>query len=197
MRLVPWFGALAVGAVLLAACGGGGSDSSPTPEAPTPTPEPAPCTSTQLHAALVSADELGGSPLLTLGLSNTGANCTLDGPPALNWYDGAGELISVPAATNVPCQPQAGDYSTCVFEGEVLLPGEGATPSAEATGQAVAIVGVRADPSCDQVTAAALGLQFTGLVEDARVQLEAPITVPACEGAVTLYGYGPLPTPQE
>lgn len=184
--------------MLLIACGGGGSDSSPTPSegiTASPTPAPVPCTASNLYGALVSTDDVSGGPILTIGISNTLVNCSLSGPPTVNWYDTAGTKLDVPAAANVACQRDAGDYTTCVFANEVVLPGEGATPATNVNGQAVAVLGVRPDESCESVTAHFVGLQFPNVDLDVQIELPTDLTVPTCEGRVNLYGYGPLVTP--
>lgn len=187
--------------IMLMACGGGGSsNSSPTAEpTPSPTPEPVPCTPSNLSAALVSADPASGGQLLTIGISNPLTNCTLSGSPTVNWYDAAGTKLEVPAATNVRCQPQAGDFSTCVFEGEVLLLGGGATPAAGVSGQAIAVIGVQPADACasPSETAHFVGLQFPGVSPDVRIELIEDVAVPTCGESISLQGFGVLPTPQE
>jgi hypothetical protein len=187
-----------VAAALLIACGGGGSDPSPTPTegiTASPTPAPVPCTASNLYGALVSSEDANGTPILTIGISNTLTNCSLSGPPTVNWYDTAGTKLEVPAATKVDCQRDAGDYTTCVFANEVVLPGEGATPAADVSGQAVAVVGVRPEATCEAVTAHFIGLQFPDIDLDVQIELATDLTVPTCEGQVVVYGYGPLVTP--
>lgn len=201
MRLILIAPVILASALALAACGGG-SSSSPTPTeaiTPSPTPEPVPCTESNLYAALVGSQDLGNSVYLTIGITNTLPVCTIEGAPTLNWYDAAGTKLEVPPATNVLCQPQAGDYSTCVFTGQATLPEGAPTPAPDVNGQAVAIIGVAKDASCETpaVTAHFVGLQFPGIAIDAQVELPEDVSVSTCEGQVTLQGYGPLPVPQE
>ncbi len=195
-RLLPAFVGI-VATLFLVSCGGG-SDSMPTPGSPTVTPEPVPCTSSYLYGDLVATEEIDDSPLYSIGMTNIQANCTLSGPPALNWYDESGTRLDVPDAGTTTCQPQAGDYSTCVFGGEVLLLSGAPTPAAGVDGQSIAVIGVEQDPSCaDSQTAASVGLQFPGVDPDLKIALDEPVTIPTCTESVTLYGYGPLPTPPE
>ncbi|MEK7248320.1 MAG: hypothetical protein AAB092_07585 [Chloroflexota bacterium] len=201
--IVPAVVALA----LLAACGGGSKSSSPTPSefpSPTPTPEPVACAADDLHAALIASESgAGGSQLLSIGMTNVldGA-CFLDGPPAVNWYTEAGTQMAIPAATVVLCQPQAGDFTTCVYDEQVTLPAGAPTPAAEVNGQAIAFVAVNVSDvlvECDSPTeiAHSIGLAFTGLATDVQVELGEGVALPPCMTQVTLQGYGPLATPQE
>jgi hypothetical protein len=190
--------AVALAALVVAACGGGGDDATPTPASITPTPEAVPCTAGNLYGALVATDFVGESPLYSIGITNTLTNCTLSGPPTLNWYSEDGARLDVADASTSPCQPQAGDFSTCVFAGEVLLVGGAATPAAGVDGQAIAVIGVEQESACTTTeTAKFLGLQFPGIELDTQIELTEAVTVPTCEGSVSLYGYGPLPTPAQ
>lgn len=193
----------ALALMLLIACGGGSKSSSPTPSeipSPTPTLEPVACASDDLYTALISSENLDGQ-YLSIGITNvrTGG-CFLSGPPAINWYSAAGEKLAIPAATSAPCQPQAGDYTTCVYSGAVTLPSGAPTPAADVNGQAVAIVGVSAIDAAEtcppSLPARFVSLQFPGVTPDLRVELTEDVTF-ACSVRVTLQGYGPLPTPQE
>lgn len=191
-----------VAVLLLIACGGGGSKSSPAPSelpSPTPTPEPVACTADDLYAALIASEFVPkSSQLFLIGMTNVrdGA-CFLDGPPAINWYTDAGAKMAIPAATLVPCQPQAGDFTTCVYDEQVTLPAGAHTPAADVNGQAIAFVAVNVSDElveCDSPTE--IGLAFPGLATDVRVELSEDISL-SCMTQVTLQGYGPLATPQE
>ena len=190
--------------MLLIACGGGGSKSTSTPSSPTPTLEPVACAVDDLHVALIASESgAGGSKLLSIGMTNVrdGA-CFLDGPPTVNWYTKTDTKMAIPAATVVPCQPQAGDFTTCVYDGQVILPAGAPTPAAEVNGQAIAFVVMNVSDvvvACDSPTeiAHSVGLAFSGLASDVRVELGEDISLPPCMTQVTLQGYGPLATPQE
>lgn len=201
--IVPAIVALA----LLAACGGGSKSSSLTPSefpTPTPTPEPVACAADDLHVALIASEFVPkSSQLLSIGMTNVlDSACFLDGPPAINWYTEADTKMAIPAATIVPCQPQAGDFTTCVYDEQVTLPAGAPTPAAEVNGQAIAFVAVNVSDvlvECDSPTeiAHSIGLVFPGLASDVRVELSEDISLPPCMTQVTLQGYGPLATPQE
>jgi hypothetical protein len=193
-----------VALMLLIACGGGSKNSSPTPsgESPTITPVPVACTASHLYGALVSAEGAAGTQFLTIGISNTSAGCTLSGPPLINWYNEAGAKLPLQPATNSPCQPQAGDFTTCVFNGQITLTGEAPTPAPGVDGQAVAVVVVRnidQFPEClsPTETAHSVGLEFPNVTPDLRVELLENIALQICETQVTLQGYGLLAVPQE
>jgi hypothetical protein len=105
----------------------------------------------------------------------------------------------VPAPTSVRCQPQAGDYTTCVFDDQVVLEAGAATPAADVNGQAVAVVVVKANDSLPQCpppteTAHFIGLEFPGVTPDMQVELSGDVSLQTCTTQVTLQGYGPLAT---
>jgi hypothetical protein len=190
--------------MLLIACGGGSNNSSPTPSSPTPTPEPVACAADDLYAALIASESgAGGAQYLSIGITNVrGGACFLNGPPAVNWYSAAGTKLEIPTATNVPCQPQAGDFTTCVYEEQVTLPAGAPTPAADVNGQAVALIGVYVSDVVTECasptgTAHSVGLELPGLASDVQVELEEDVALPPCSTQVTLQAYGPLPTPQE
>src|SRR6266545_4818079 len=115
-----------VALMLFIACGGASNDSSPTStpaitESPSPTPVPVACTASNLYGGLVSTEGTAGAQILTIGITNTSTVCTLSGPPLVNWYDEADANLAIQPATNSLCQPQAGDFTTCVFNGHVTL----------------------------------------------------------------------------
>lgn len=189
-------------ALLFIACGGG-SKSSPTPVAtPTQSPAPVPCTADNLYAAVVSAGTIEDGHVITLGLGNTGNGCTLDGAPQVDWYDTAGQKLDVMPATNVICQPQAGDFSTCVYTGKALLEAGKPTPAANVNGQAIVFITVGdvqtfAPCNTPNVTAHSVGLAFSGISPDVKVDLPADIEFQTCATQVTLQGFGPLATGEE
>jgi hypothetical protein len=183
--------------LLLAACGGS-SNSSPTPAvSPTPSPAPVACTAQNLYAAVVTSEPAQNSQFLTLGLGNTLDRCLLDTPPEINWYDAAGTKLNVMPATDIHCQPQAGDFSTCVYDGQYVLEAGQPTPAANVSGQAIVfirIANVETFAPCDtpNVTAHFVGLSFPGVTPDIQVELPADIEMQTCATQVTLQGYGPL-----
>jgi hypothetical protein len=194
---------------LLAACGGGSDSASPTPTeaisptpTPAPTPEPGACTASNLYGALVNSEGAAGTQFLTIGITNTLTACSLDGAPAINWYDAAGAKLDIPAATSVPCQPQAGDFTTCAYDGRFTLPAGAPTPAPGVNGQAVALIAVYVSDvvtecSSPTETAHSVGLGFPGITSDVQVELPEDVALPPCSTQVTLQAYGPLPTPQE
>jgi hypothetical protein len=195
---------------LVAACGGSSSSSAtPTPLAsttatsspsPTATPVRIPgqiCRSSDLYGAFVLSDGTAGTIYYELGVTNVGGlDCILVNPPILHFRDASGSDLGVVSTLGTDC-PAQGPYdpANCVDEDAVDLPAGAATPSAGAApGQltvtvAVADIGVLAQCASPIVQAHFMGLRFTGLTDDVRIEL--PNDLQLCAPQVRLHGYGP------
>ncbi len=194
---------------LVVACGGSSSSSSPptavpsVTESPTPTPTPriagSICRGTDLRGAFVLSDGTAGTIYYQLGVTNVGAlDCILVNPPVLHFRDASGSDLGVVSTLGTDC-PAQGPYdpAACVDEDAVDLSAGAATPAAgTAPGQltvtiAVADIGALAPCASPTVQAHFIGLRFTGLADDVRIELPNDIALQTCSAQVRLHGYGP------
>jgi hypothetical protein len=199
MRLL--LGAIAM-ALLLVACGG--DDSSDTTGTATgtatvtqdpavspgqQTPNRDACLREDLEAEVVSTERADDATLITIQLTNTERDCTLEGPPEVRWYDAQGAGTGVPYTPAADCEEDETDYDECVYPDQISLPEDGGTVRA-----LVSVIDVGALIPCSSPTkqAAVVGLQFPGVSLDVQVDLDEPIEFQLCSAQVYLLGYGPV-----
>ncbi len=197
--------------LLLAACGGSSSSSSPPTSTAgatvTSSPSPTPtvriagqiCRSSDLYGAFVLSDGTAGTIYYQLGVTNVGAlDCILVNPPALHFRDASGSDLGVASTLGTDC-PAQGPYdpAACLDQDAVDLPAGAATPAVGAApGQmtvtiAVADIGALAPCASPTVQAHFIGLRFTGLTDDVRIELPNDIALQTCSAQASLHGYGP------
>jgi hypothetical protein len=157
------------------------------------------CRSIDLYGAFVLSDGTAGTIYYQLGVTNVGAlDCILVNPPALHFRDASGSDLGVASSLGTDC-PAQGPYdpAACLDQDAVDLPAGAATPAVGAApGQltvTVAVADVAGPAACASpaVQAHFIGLRFTGLTDDVRIELPNDITLYPCAAQASLHGYGP------